>query len=132
MAYEADMDLVLMSMNPPIAKIMDYGKYKYEQTKKDQQNKKAQKVAEIKEIRLRPKTDTHDIQIKMSKIREFLEKGHKVKLTMMFRGREAMFLDKGKAAIQELIASVSDISQIEGTPVYMGKRLSAMLTPIKK
>ncbi|MFA7309124.1 MAG: translation initiation factor IF-3 [Patescibacteria group bacterium] len=132
MAFDRDLDLVLMSDSPPVAKIMDYGKFKYEQTKKEQASRKNQKVVETKEIRLRPKTDTHDIEIKMKKIREFIEKGHKVKLTMMFRGREAMYLDKGRAQVNQLIASVADITQIETPASYLGKRLSTILAPIKK
>ncbi|MBI2448186.1 translation initiation factor IF-3 [Candidatus Microgenomates bacterium] len=134
MAYDRGMDLVLVAdtTTPPIAKIMDWGKYKYEQTKKEQQNRKAQKIAEIKEIRLRPKTGTHDLEVKMGKIKEFLAKGHKVKISMVFRGREAMYLDKGKENLKKLIADIANIAQPESYPSYQFKRLSVTLIPIKK
>ncbi len=134
MAYDKGLDLVLVSENstPPIAKLMDWGKYKYEQTKKDQENRKAQKTADLKEIRLRPKTGPHDIGVKLNKIKEFLTKGHKVKLTMVFRGREAMYLDKGRESLKKLIADVADIAQVETYPSYQFKRLSVTLMPLKK
>lgn len=132
MAREIELDLVLVAQNtnPPVAKIMDWGKYKYELSKKLEQSKKQSKIAELKEIRLRPKTDAHDIGIKMKKIREFLEKGHKVKITMMFRGREAAFIDKGRASMSEIITSLSEFSKQEEPLKYQFKRLSATLAPI--
>lgn len=131
MAYDRGLDLVLVSPNstPPVAKIMDWGKYKYELTKKQQQNKKQQKTAELKEIRLRPKTDTHDLEVKIKKIRKFLEKGHKVKITMMFRGREATYLDKGKESMNKLVGDLSDISEPEDKMSYQFKRLSITIRP---
>ncbi len=134
MAYDKGLDLVLVApgINPPVAKIMDWGKYKYELTKKLQQNKKQQKQAELKEIRLRPQTDIHDREIKLKKAEEFLNKGHKVKIVMMFRGREAMYIDRGKETINKIIDDLKSISQIEDHISYQFKRLSVTLTPVKK
>ena len=133
MARDRDLDLVLIAptLQPPIAKIMDWGKYKYERTKKDQQQRKSQKAAETKEMRLRPKTDTHDLGIKLKKIREFIQKGHKVKISMMFRGREAMYLDKGRSDVQNFINQLSDIAAPEDRMVYQFKRLSVTMAPGK-
>ena len=130
-AYDKGLDLVLVApnINPPVAKIMDWGKYKYEQTKKLEQNKKSQKNAELKEIRLRPKTGPHDLEIKIKKMREFLEKGHKVKLAMMFKGREAAYLDKGRESLSGIIEKLSDISNLEDRVSYQFKRLSVTLSP---
>ena len=134
MTYDRGFDLVLVNNNPdtPIAKMLDYGKFKYEQTKKLQLQKKQNKVAEIKEIRLRPKTGQHDIDIKVKKIREFIERGHKVKLVMMFRGREAMFVDRGKEAMRGIITSLADVAMIESSLSYQMKRLTVVLQPVKK
>lgn len=134
MAYDSGLDLVLVApnINPPVAKIMDWGKYKYELSKKQEQSKKLSKIAEMKEIRLRPKTDTHDLEIKLKKIREFLEKGHRVKMTMIFRGREVAFLDKGRASLNGLINSLSETAKIEEPLKYQFKRLSTTLAPLEK
>lgn len=133
-AYDSGLDLVLVApnLNPPVAKIMDWGKYKYEQTKKLEQSKKGQKSAELKEIRLRPKTGPHDLEIKMKKMREFLEKGHKVKMSMMFKGREAAYLNNGREALMSIISKLSDISTVDDKVSYQFKRLSVTLSPIKQ
>jgi translation initiation factor IF-3 len=132
-ADDKGLDLVLVApnLNPPVAKIMDWGKYKYETLKKQQEHKKLQKIAELKEIRLRPKTGPHDLEIKIKKTREFLEKGHKVKIAMLFKGREAAYLDKGRLSLNELIQQLSDISKMEDRISYQFKRLSVTLSPIK-
>jgi translation initiation factor IF-3 len=132
-AREQELDLVLVAPNvqPPVAKIMDWGKYKYELSKKAEQNKKLSKIADLKEVRLRPKTDHHDLEIKMKKIRDFIEKGHKVKMVMVFRGREVAFLERGKNAFHELIGKVSDIARIEDKISFQFKRLSVTLMPHK-
>lgn len=134
MAYDQGLDLVLVApnVNPPVAKIMDWGKYRYELLKKEQQQKKQQKNVELKEIRFRPKTDKHDLEIKMNKIKEFLNKGHKVKIAMIFKGREAAYLEKGKASMNEIINSLSEIAKPEDRITYQFKRLSVTLSPVKK
>ena len=130
-AYDIDLDLVIVSSNvtPPIAKIMDWGKYKYELSKKQEQSKKLSKAIEIKEMRIRPKTDSHDIEIKLKKIKEFIEKGHKVKVVMMFRGRENAFLDRGRESMMVIIKSLSEIAKTEEPLKYQFKRLSTTLAP---
>ena len=134
MAYDDGLDLILVApnANPPVARIMDWGKYKYEQQKKEEQNKKGQKNLEIKEIRLRPQTGQHDLEIKINKIREFLEKGHKVKITMMFRGREVAYLDKGKQSLNNLIGSLNDIAKPDDRLTFQFKKLSVTLSPTKQ
>ena len=133
-AYDDGLDLILVAPNatPPVARIMDWGKYKYEQQKKEEQNKKSQKNLETKEIRLRPQTGQHDMEIKINKIREFLEKGHKVKVTMMFRGREVAYLDKGKQSLNGLIEKLSDISKPDDRLTFQFKKLSVTLSPTKQ
>jgi translation initiation factor IF-3 len=132
MAYDRGLDLVLVApnINPPVAKIMDWGKYKYELSKKLEQSKKQSKIIELKEIRLRPKTDSHDIEIKLKKIKEFLEKGHKVKITMMFKGREAAFINKGRDSMNSIISSLAELAKQEEQLKYQFKRLSTTLAPI--
>lgn len=134
MAYDQGLDLVLVAphLNPPVAKIMDWGKYRYELLKKEQQQKKLQKAAELKEIRLRPKTDQHDLTIKFNKIREFLEKGHKVKITMVFKGREVAYLNKGRESMNEIVNRLSEIAKPDDRIVYQFKKLSVTLSPIKQ
>jgi translation initiation factor IF-3 len=133
MAYDDGLDLILVapSATPPVARIMDWGKYKYEQQKKDEQNKKTKKNLEIKEIRLRPQTGQHDLEIKINKVKEFLEKGHKVKITMMFRGREVAYLDKGKQSLNNLINQLADISKPDDRLTFQFKKLSVTLSPVK-
>jgi len=134
MAYDKGLDLVLVAptAKPPVAKIMDWGKYKYKLTKKQQLTRKQQKKIELKEIRIRPKIGIHDLEIKFKKIKEFLEKGYKVKIVMLFRGREAAYVDKGKETINKMIEDLKDIAQPEDKMNYQFKRLSITLAPIKK
>ncbi len=134
MAYDKGLDLVLVApkVQPPVAKIMDWGKYQYEITKKEQLSRKKQKSLEQKEIRLRPKTDIHDLQIKMKKIKEFLEKGHKVKIVMMFRGREAAYINKGKENMNKIVEEFKDIAEPEDKMSYQFKRLSITISPLEE
>jgi len=134
MAYDQGLDLVLVApqLNPPIAKIMDWGKYRYEQLKKEQQHKKMQKSAEMKEMRLRPKTDQRDLDIKINKIKEFLSKGHKVKISMLFKGREAAYLNKGRESMEDIIRKLSEIAKPEDSITYQFKRLSVTISPINQ
>jgi len=134
MAYDQELDLVLVApnTNPPVAKIMDWGKHKYELTKREQSNKKQQKAAELKEIRIRPKIDSHDLEIKLKKAKEFLEKGHKVKIVMMFRGREVVYKNKGEESIYKIIEELKEIAEPEDRMSFQFKRLSITLAPIKK
>lgn len=132
-AREAGLDLVEVSpqSKPPVCKIMDYGKWKYAQKKKEQKAKSHAKTSELKGVRLRPNIDTHDLDIKLKKARQFLDEGHKVQFTMLFRGRQMahrqMTLDDMKAICDKL----ADISKIEQFPKMQGRRATMMLTPDK-
>lgn len=129
-ARDAGMDLVEISPNerPPVCKIMDYGKHKYLQSKKHKHKHHEQK---IKEVRIRPKTDPHDREIKMSRARQFLEHGDKVLFTMMFRGRERFHQDIGNEAFQEIIEHLADVGKVEQFPKMLGRRMNMVLVPVK-
>lgn len=132
-ARAAGLDLIEVSPNaePPVCKILDLGKYKYELQKKKQEAKKKQKVIEIKEIKLRPVIGEHDYQIKLKRIREFLDDGNKVKVTLRFRGREMAHKDVGTRLFERLQAEVSDIAKPESTPRLEGQQLLMMLVSLK-
>jgi len=108
---------------------MDYGKYRYEQTKKEREAKKGQKVSDLKEIRLRPKIGEHDYESKAKTVRKMLEEGDKVKATIMFRGREITHSELGLRILRRMAEGLSDISIIEGQPVMLGSRVHLILIP---
>src|ERR1044071_1602601 len=118
MARERGLDLMEVSPNaqPPVCKICDYGKFKYEKKKKEQIAKKKQTVIKVKEIQLRPQTEEHDLQYKFKNMRGFLEDGDKVKITIMFRGREITYADQGFKMMKQLAEQVKDIASIEAHP----------------
>jgi len=130
-AKEVDLDLILVSpkARPPVCRIMDFGKFKYLQAKKEKKSKKAK--SELKEIRLTPKISTHDLEIKLKKIKEFLEEGQKVRIYVHFKGREIMFQERGKELINEIIKNLEELGQKEGEPIFRGRRLSVIITPKK-
>jgi translation initiation factor IF-3 len=130
-AIEMGMDLVEIAPNadPPVCKIIDYGKLRYQQTKKDKENKKAQHQVKVKELKLKPNIDKHDLGIKINHAREFLSKGHKVRFTCMFRGREIVFADIGKEIIESACVALADIASPESPPKLMGKNMSVTLAP---
>lgn len=130
MAREVGLDLVEMSPNerPPVCKIMDYGKHKYLQSKKQKQKHHEQK---IKEVRLRPKTDEHDRTIKMNRARAFLEHGDRVQFTMLFRGREQYRKDRGLDAFNSIVEALVDIAKVDRAAKVMGKRMTMVLAPLK-
>lgn len=135
LADAASLDLVEISPNaePPVCKIVDYGKYRYHQTKKEKESKKSQHQVKIKEVKVKPNTDDHDLQFKLKNAREFITKGNKVKLTCMFRGREMAHPEVGRRVIQRLIDGLADIANPEGFPKQMGRSLSVTLAPgVKK
>ena len=111
---------------------MDYGKWKYQQKKKEQKNKAHSKQSELKEVRVRPKIDEHDMSIKMNKAREFLSDGHKVQFTMLFRGREMAHRDIGVRILREAAAELEQISKIETHPRPQGRRMTMVLAPDRK
>jgi translation initiation factor IF-3 len=131
MAEEEGLDLVEISptADPPVCKIMDYGKYKYEKQKKEQESKKKQIVTVVKEIKLRPTTDTHDLEFKLNHVKRFIAERDKVKITMQFRGREMMFIDRGKETLKKIVQDLASIAEPESPPKTEGKSLSVMLGP---
>ena len=134
MAYEKSLDLVMMSpdANPPVCKIMDYGKYRFEKDKREKEAKKKQQVIETKEIQLSCRIDTHDYETKMKRGRKFLEQGNKVKVVLVFHGREMSHQQLGKDMIDRFIADVADLGTTDKKPVLNGKLLSVVVSPIKK
>ncbi len=132
-AEKSGMDLVEISpkANPPVCKIIDYGKYKYEQQKREKKNKKKQHVINVKEVRFRPHTDTHDIETKVRKIREFIENGDRVKISIMFRGREMAHQEMGMETMQHVISLIDDIAKIDKAPRQEGRFLTAYLAAKK-
>lgn len=131
MARDRGLDLMEVSPNaqPPVCKICDYGKFKYEKKKKEHQAKKKQVVIKVKEIQLRPQTDEHDLQYKFKNVREFLIEGDKAKITIMFRGREIAYLEQGHKMLQRLIEQVKDVANVEYPPKLEGKKLIMILAP---
>jgi len=131
MARERGLDLmeVAPQARPPVCKITDYGKFKYEKKKKDQHAKKKQSVIKIKEIQLRPGTEKHDLEYKFKNVKGFLGDGDKVKITMFFRGREVMHPDIGKKIMQQLIEETKEMALIEQDPKLDGRRMIMVLAP---
>jgi len=129
-ASEAELDLVEISPNakPPVCKIMDYGKFKYEEQKREQQSKKKQHVVKIKEIRVRPRIDQHDLETKVNMGRKFLKDGCKLKVTLMFRGREMSRLDLGEIVLDKVAEMLTDIAEIEKRDPMEGRRVTVMYT----
>jgi len=113
--------------SPPVCKILDYGKYKYKQAMKERESKKKQHVIKIKEIRFRPRIDQHDMEMKVNQARGFLEKGNKVKFTVMFRGRELAHIDDGYTLISKVIEILGDVGKIEKEPLREGRTILALL-----
>lgn len=132
-AAKGGFDLVEVAPNstPPVCRIMDYGKYRYQQSKKLQDAKKSQTVIQIKEIRLRPKTEAHDLQVKIRHVRKFLEQRDKVKITMMFRGREITYAELGRKIMEEIRESLADGAVIEQHPKLEGRNMIMILSPKK-
>ena len=133
-AQRAGLDLVEISPNAdlPVCKVLDYGKYKYEQQKKANAARKNQKVQDVKEIKMRPGIDVHDYQVKMKKVFQFLEKGDKVKVTMRFRGREITHPEIGRAILDSLLTQVDDLGTVESGPKLEGRQLMMVLAPLPK
>ena len=133
-AKEQGYDLVEVAAtaDPPVCRIMDYGKYKYEQQKKKQDAKKRQVVVQIKEIKLRPKTVEDDFETKLKHIRRFLEEGDRVKVTIFFRGREIVHKDRGVAVIDRVIEETKDLGRVDQEPRPEGRTLQMLLAPLAK
>jgi translation initiation factor IF-3 len=129
-AEEAGLDLieVAATADPPVCRIADVGKFKFEQDKRARDAKKNQHISEVKEVRLRPRTDDHDLQVRVRAARRFLEEGHKVKVEVRFRGREATHPEVARDQIQRIAAGVSDIAIVERSPSLEGRAMFAILT----
>ncbi len=130
-AEESGLDLVTVApqANPPVCRIMDYGKFKYEQNKKEKEAKKKQKTINVKEVKLRPNIEEHDFNTKLNNARKFLQKGDKVKVTIMFRGREITHPELGRELCDKLAEGVKDVSTIEKKPKVEGKNMIMVLGP---
>ncbi len=127
MAVERGKDLIEIVPNadPPVCKIMDFGKYRYELAKKEKLQKKRQHVTQVKEIRFHPNTDTHDFEFKVRHARAFIEQGHKVKATVVFKGREITYQELGRNMLARFTEALSDIAKIEAEPKMEGRQMIA-------
>ncbi|SLN61666.1 Translation initiation factor IF-3 [Roseovarius litorisediminis] len=134
MADEAGLDLVEISPNadPPVCKIMDFGKYKYETQKRESEARKKQKVIEVKEVKFRPNTDTHDYDVKMRSVVKFLNNGDKVKVTLRFRGREMAHLDLGRQLLERVASDIESVGKVENMPKMEGRQMIMIIGPAAK
>jgi len=130
-AQERGLDLVEVAPNakPPVCRIMDYGKYKYEQSKREREARKKQKVVTIKEVKMRPNIEDHDFDVRRRQAEQFLRDGDKIKATIMFRGREVVHAELGKAVLDRLLESVKDLCIVERSPKLEGKNMVMILAP---
>ncbi len=134
MADDAGLDLVEISpnANPPVCKIMDFGKYKYEQQKRESEARKKQKIIEVKEVKFRPNTDTHDYDVKMRNVTRFLDNGDKVKVTLRFRGREMAHQELGRDLLNRVADDTKEIGKIENMPKMEGRQMIMIIGPLPK
>ncbi len=132
-AERVGLDLVEVSANaePPVCKIMDYGKYRYKQNKKVHDSRKSQTVIHVKEIRLRPKTEAHDLQVKIKHIKKFLEQRDKVKISMLFRGREIAFTEIGRRIMEQIKVALADECIMDQEPRLEGRNMVMIVSPKK-
>ena len=130
-AVEAGLDLVEVSPNadPPVCKVLDYGKYKYEAQKKANEARKKQKVIDVKEIKMRPGIDEHDYQVKMRSVRRFLDEGDKVKMTIRFRGREMAHQDLGMKVLDRIRGEIDELAKVEQLPKSEGRLMTMVIAP---
>ena len=129
LAEEAGLDLVKIAptAKPPVCKIIDYGKYRYEQARKEKEAKKKQKTVELKEIRLSPNIDTNDLNTKINSAKKFIEKGNKVKVTLRFRGREMAHMNQSKYILDDFAESLADVAVVEKAPKVEGRSVGMVL-----
>ncbi|EAQ11293.1 translation initiation factor IF-3 [Maritimibacter alkaliphilus] len=134
LAEQAGLDLVEISPNatPPVCKIMDFGKFKYETQKREAEARKKQKTIEVKEVKFRPNTDVHDYDVKMKNVVKFLEKGDKVKVTLRFRGREMAHQNLGRDLLERVAEDVKEIGKVENMPKMEGRQMIMMIGPLTK
>ena len=131
MAEEAGLDLVeiVPGSNPPVCKIINFGKFRYDQTKREKESRKSQHQVKVKEVKIKPNTDDHDLETKTRHAREFIAKGNKVKITCTFRGREMAHPEIGEKLVQKFIGDLEDIAMLEAPPKLFGRILAAVLAP---
>jgi len=131
-AESRGLDLVEVTphANPPVCRVMDYGKYKYQQQKRDKEARKKQKTQTIKEIKMRPKIDEHDYNFKVKAIQRFLRDGHRVKVSVFFRGREMSFLDKGREVLERVARDCDGLGKVDSQPKMEGRYMRMMLVPV--
>ena len=131
-AYDQGMDLVMMSAQavPPVCKVMDYGKFRFEREKREKEAKKKQQTVELKEIQLSPRIDTHDFETKARHAVKFLESGNKIRVVMRFRGREMSHMAIGREIIEKFAAACSEVGNVDKKPVLDGRLLSMVISPI--
>ncbi len=131
MAEAAELDLVEVApqANPPVCRIMDYGKYRFQQQKRDKDARKKQKNQVVKEIKMRPKIDQHDYDFKVKAIKNFLQDGHRVKVSIFFRGREMAFLDRGREVLNKVLNAITDFGKMEMEPRMEGSYMRIMIAP---
>ncbi len=131
-ARKHNLDLVEVAATsvPPVCRLLDYGKYKYEQEKKEREARRSQRVSQLRQIRLRPKIDTHDFEAKTRQVRKLLAQGDKVKVTVMFRGRENIHPELGWRLLQRVVESVSEAGAVEGQPSKVGRSMNLIVSPI--
>jgi translation initiation factor IF-3 len=131
LAAEKNLDLVAVSLTakPPVCRIMDFGKYKFEQSKREKESRKNQKVITVKEVKVRPNIEDHDFDVKMKNARRFLENGDKVKATVMFRGREVTHPELGQKLLVRMAHGVEDLGVVERVPKLEGRNMIMILTP---
>ncbi len=129
-AEDAGLDLVEVApeARPPVCKIMDYGKFKYQQKKREHEQRKKSHATQLKEVRIRPKIDKHDLDFKLNRAREFLEAGHKVQFNMLFRGREMAHQDLGRAVMAKVVEALEEVSKVERPARMEGRRMTLLLT----
>ena len=130
-ASKSNLDLVEVApqANPPVCRIMDYGKYKYQQSKKQQEAKRRQTTIQVKEVKVRPKIEEHDMNFKLKNIRRFLGDRDKVKVTMIFRGREMAHQDRGYLILKQMAETLTDVGQVEQEPRHEGRTLFMIIAP---
>ena len=133
-AYEKDLDLVLISpqADPPVCRIMDYGKYRFEKVKREKENKKKQQITKVKEVQLSCRIDTHDFDTRVNHARKFLEGGDKVKAVVRFKGREMAHQDLGRAVLEKFLTACADLGTSEKGIATEGRFMSAIVSPVKK
>lgn len=132
LAQDQGIDLVEVApkANPPVCRLMDYGKYQYQQRKRQQEAKKKQVQIQLKEVKLRPKTDEHDLQTKLNHVRRFLSKGDRCKITIFFRGREIVHKEQGQEILESIHEALADEAKVEQPPKFEGRTMYMILAPV--